>query len=41
MASYNLEGDAHLWYMQIQREEGMPPWRRFTELLNLCFGPPL
>ena len=41
MASYNLEGPAQLWYMQVQRDEGTPPWRRFTELLNLHFGPPL
>ena len=41
MASYNLEGTAQLWYMQVQRDEGTPPWRRFTELLNLRFGPPL
>ena len=41
MASYNLEGPAQLWYMQVQRDEGTPPWRRFSELLNLRFGPPL
>ena len=41
MASYNLEDGAQLWYMQAQRDEGTPPWRRFTELLNLRFGPPL
>jgi hypothetical protein len=41
MASYNLEGGAQLWYMQVQHDEGTPPWRRFTELLNLRFGPPL
>ena len=41
MASYNLEGGAQLWYMQVQRDEGTPPWRRFTELLNFRFGPPL
>nr|CAB3502345.1 unnamed protein product [Digitaria exilis] len=41
MASYNLEAGAQLWFMQIQRGEGTPKWRRFTELLNLCFGPPL
>ena len=39
MASYNMEDNAQLWFMQIQQEEGTPPWRRFTELLNLCFGP--
>jgi hypothetical protein len=41
MASYNLQDAAQLWYMQVQSEEGTPPWRRFTELLNLRFGPPL
>ncbi|XP_066338026.1 uncharacterized protein [Miscanthus floridulus] len=41
MASYNLEDDAQLWYVQLQRDEGTPPWRRFTELLHLRYGPPL
>ncbi|XP_037410060.1 uncharacterized protein LOC119272760 [Triticum dicoccoides] len=41
MASYNLEGSAQLWYMQVQCDEGTPPWRRFSELLNLRFRPPL
>jgi hypothetical protein len=41
MASYNLEAGAQLWFMQIQRNEGTPSWRRFTELLNTRFGPPL
>jgi hypothetical protein len=41
MASYNMEDAAQLWFMQIQQEEGTPSWRRFTELLNLRFGPPL
>ena len=41
MASYNLENGSQLWYMQLQRDEGMPPWRRFSELLNTRFGPPL
>jgi hypothetical protein len=41
MASYNLEDGAQLWYMQVQTDEGIPSWRRFTELLNLRYGPPL
>lgn len=41
MASYNLEDAAQLWYIQVQRDEGTPPWRRFSELLHLRFGPPL
>jgi hypothetical protein len=41
MASFNLQDAAQLWYIQIQREEGTPHWRRFTKLLNLRFGPPL
>ena len=41
MASYNLEEGAQLWYMQVQTDEGTPSWRRFTDLLNLCYGPPL
>jgi hypothetical protein len=41
MASYNLEHAAQLWYMQVQEDEGTPPWPRFKELLNLRFGPPL
>jgi hypothetical protein len=41
MTSYNLEAGPQLWFMQIQHDEGTPPWRRFTELLNTRFGPPL
>jgi len=41
MASNNLEEGAQLWYMQVQTDEGTPSWRRFTDLLNLCYGPPL
>jgi hypothetical protein len=41
MASYNLEDVAQMWYLLVQQSEGMPNWRRFTELLNLRFGPPL
>jgi hypothetical protein len=41
MASYNLEDGAQLWSMPVQTDEGTPLWRRFTELLNLRYGPPL
>ena len=41
MASYNLQEGAQLWYMQVQEDEGTPTWPRFTELLNLRYGPPL
>ncbi|XP_066323760.1 uncharacterized protein [Miscanthus floridulus] len=41
MASYNLEDIAQLWFIQLQEDEGTPPWGRFKDLLNLRFGPPL
>jgi hypothetical protein len=36
-----LGGRAQLWYIQLQEDEGMPPWGRFKELLHLRFGSPL
>jgi hypothetical protein len=39
MTSYSLEAGAQLWFIQVQRDESTPPWRRFTELLNVRFGP--
>ena len=41
MASDNLEAGAQMWYLQVQQDEGTPSWRRFSELLNLRFGPPI
>ena len=41
MASYQLEGVAHLWFIQLQEDEGTPSWVRFKDLLNLRFGPAL
>jgi hypothetical protein len=41
VASYNLEDVAQLWYIQLQEDEGTPPWGRFKDLLNLRFEPPL
>jgi len=41
MASNQLEGVAHLWFIQLQEDEGTPSWVRFKDLLNLRFGPAL
>jgi hypothetical protein len=41
MASYNLEDVAQMWFIQLQDDEGTPPWGRFKDLLNLRFGPAL
>jgi hypothetical protein len=41
MASYNLHDVAHLWYLQLEEDEGRPTWARFKDLLNVRFGPPL
>jgi hypothetical protein len=41
MTSYNLEHGAQMWYILVQADEGTPSWRRFKELLNLRYGPPL
>jgi hypothetical protein len=30
-----------MWYIQVQTDEGTPSLRRFKELLNLRYGPPL
>jgi hypothetical protein len=41
MASYNMDDVAQLWFLQLQEDEGTPPWGPFKELLNLRFGPAL
>jgi hypothetical protein len=41
MASYNLNGAAQEWFIQLQEDEGTPPWGRFKDLLDLRFGRPL
>jgi hypothetical protein len=41
MTGYNLEDGAQMWWIQVQQEEGIPSWCRFTDLLNLRYGPPL
>jgi hypothetical protein len=41
LAAFHLQGPAQQWYMRLERDEGVPGWRRFCELLDLRFGPPL
>jgi hypothetical protein len=41
MATYNLEGVAQEWFMQLQEDEGTPSWGQFKDLLDLRFGPAL
>jgi hypothetical protein len=41
MASFNLDDAAQMWYIHVQKEQGTPSWKRFTELLNTRFGPHL
>jgi hypothetical protein len=36
-----MDGAAVEWYYALEREYGMVPWNRFTEFVNLRFGPPL
>lgn len=40
-AVLHLHGLAQQWYMRLEQGDGTPPWRRFSELLNMHFGPPL
>jgi hypothetical protein len=41
MALLHMDGVAAEWYYALEREYGMVPWNRFTEFVNLRFGPPL
>lgn len=41
MASLHLDGVAAEWYYTIERDYGDITWGRFSELINLRFGPPL
>jgi hypothetical protein len=41
MAAYHLDDAAQLWFIQLQDDEGTPPWGNFKDLLSLRFGPPL
>jgi hypothetical protein len=41
MSSLHMDGAAAEWYYALEREYGMVTWHRFTEFINLHFGPPL
>lgn len=41
MVGYNLEDSGQMWWIQVQQDKGIPSWHRFTDLLNLLYGPPL
>jgi hypothetical protein len=39
LAAFHLQGAAQQWYMRLERDEGTPGWCRFSELLEMRFGP--
>ncbi|CAO2146506.1 unnamed protein product [Urochloa humidicola] len=41
LATYHLDGVARMWYYRLERNQGVPTWPRFVELVNLRFGPPM
>lgn len=41
LATCHMTGPAQLWYHRLERDMGTPSWRRFVELINTRFGPPL
>jgi hypothetical protein len=41
MASLHMDGIAAEWYYALEREYGLLSWARFTEFVNLRFGPPI
>jgi hypothetical protein len=41
MASFHLDGIAAEWYYALERDVGILTWPRFSEFVNMRFGPPL
>ncbi|KAK2979580.1 hypothetical protein RJ640_020072 [Escallonia rubra] len=39
LASFNLEGDAQVWYQLIKEEQGVISWPAFKEELHVRYGP--
>lgn len=41
LAFYHLTGSAQQWYSRLEHDEATPSRRRFSDLVNVRFGPPL
>lgn len=39
LASYHLTGSTQTWFCRVEGEEGTPRWCRFSDLVNVRFGP--
>ncbi|KAM0916642.1 hypothetical protein ACQ4PT_010005 [Festuca glaucescens] len=40
-AAYHLTNDAQFWYLQLERDFGIPTWEQFKEACHVQFGPSL
>jgi hypothetical protein len=40
LAAFYMDGDAQAWYFRLERNQGVPSWERFSDLLARRFGPP-
>jgi hypothetical protein len=40
LASFYMDGDAQQWYFRVERNQGVPSWARFTDLVSRRFGSP-
>jgi hypothetical protein len=40
LATFYMQGAAQQWYYRLERNQGTLTWTHFTELTNVCFGPP-
>jgi hypothetical protein len=39
IAAYHLVDNAQFWYLQFERDHGIPAWQHFKEACHLQFGP--
>ncbi|KAJ1283624.1 hypothetical protein BS78_03G142700 [Paspalum vaginatum] len=40
-ASLHMTGPAQLWYLRLELNSGVPPWRSFVRMVQNRFGPPM